>query len=130
MTHQQTIDAYVAAFNAGRVDELRPLFAPDALIHGALGWGGFEQVAPIWAQLHRSLAMTLAVEQVLEQGDEVVVRFVERGCFVGEFRGQAPTGQRSEVMAIEWFQMEAGLIKRRWGVRDSASHFRQMGVTT
>ncbi|MBW4469795.1 MAG: hypothetical protein KME45_05255 [Stenomitos rutilans HA7619-LM2] len=47
-----------------------------------------------------------------------------------ELRGQQPTNLTSEVLAIEWFQMEAGLIKRRWGVRDSAPHFKQLGVAT
>ena len=129
MTHTETLQCYVAAFNAGDIEALRKVFAPGALIHGALGWGRFAQVAPIWTLLHDSFNMQLQMDQLVESGQDVVVRFTERGHFVGDFRGQKPTQQRSEVVAIEWFQMQDGLIQRRWGVRDSASHFKQLGVT-
>ena len=128
MTNQEAVQEYVRAFNAGDIEALRKVFAPDALIHGALGWGKFDEIAPMWRLLHGSLGMNLAVEQIIEDGDNVVVRYTERGHFVGEFRGQPPTRQTSEVIAIEWFQMEGGLIQRRWGVRDSISHFKQLGV--
>lgn len=63
-----------------------------------------------------------------EQGDAVVARFLERGTSVGPFRGQAPTGKSSEVVATEWFTFQNGCIHRRWGVGDSAAHFRQRGL--
>lgn len=130
MTNQETVEEYVRAFNAGNIKALRKVFTPDALIHGALGWGQFDQIAPIWAQLYSSFNMKLEIEQIVESGQDIIVRFTERGHFVNDFRGQRPTNRTSEVIAIEWFQMEDGLIKRRWGVRDSASHFKQLGVTT
>jgi hypothetical protein len=48
----------------------------------------------------------------------VVVRYVERGCFRGSFRGlagHAPTNRSYEVTAIEWFQLSGGKIRERWG---------------
>lgn len=128
MTNQESVQEYVRAFNAGDIAALRKVFAPDALIHGVMGWGQFDQVAPMWTVLHDSFHMHLEIEQLVESGEEVIVRFTERGHFVNAFRGQPPTQQTSEVIAIEWFQMQGGLIKRRWGVRDSASHFKQLGV--
>ena len=129
MTDQDTVKEYVRAFNAGDIEALRKVFGPDALIHGALGWGRFDQIAPIWTQLHDSFDMKLEIEQIVEEGDDIVVRFTERGRFVKAFRGQEATGRTSEVVAIEWFRMEDGLIACRWGVRDSASHFQQLGVS-
>ena len=128
--NQEAVKEYVRAFNAGDTEALRKVFTTDALIHGAMGWGGFDEVAPMWRRLHGSLGMHLTVEQMVESGGNVVVRYTERGHFVGEFRGQPPTGHTSEVVAIEWFQLEGGLIKRRWGVRDSISHFKQLGVNS
>jgi hypothetical protein len=29
---------------------------------------------------------------------------------------------------MEWFEVRAGLIRRRWGARDSAAQARQMGL--
>ena len=38
------------------------------------------------------------------------------------------TGRPYEVMLIEWFVIEDGLIRRRWGVRDMVAMFGQMGL--
>ncbi len=111
MTNQAAVKEYVRAFNAGEIEALRKVFAPDALIHGVMGWGQFDQVAPMWTVLHDSFNMHLEMEQIVESGKEVIVRFTERGHFVGAFRGQLPTQQTSEVVAIEWFQMQDGLIR-------------------
>lgn len=117
------------AFNRGDTDALRQLFSEDAEVYGALGWGGLDEVVPVWRMLHEAFALQLHVEEVLAQGDSVVARFLERGTSVGSFRGQAATGKSSEVVAIEWFIIQDRRIRRRWGVRDSALHFRQMGLS-
>lgn len=124
----QTIRAYVDAFNRGDMAALRAVFTDDALVYGALGWGGLDEIVPVWRMLHDAFAFQLEVEGLMTQGDTVVVRFRERGTSVGPFRGQAPTGATSEVLAIEWFELDGGRIRRRWGARDSAAHFRQMGL--
>lgn len=127
--HEKLISDYVKAFNAGDMDGLCRIFSEDAEIHGALGWGGLNEIVPIWRMLHSTFNFQLAVEEILVQGENVVARFLERGTSIGAFRGQAPTGKTSEVIAIEWFVIQGGHIRRRWGVRDSASHFRQMGLS-
>lgn len=124
----RVVRAYVAAFNEGDTDALRRLFAEDALIHGALGWGGLDAIVPVWRMLHATFAFRLEIEELLVVDDTVVARFTERGTSVAPFRGQAPTGASSEVLAIEWFELRGGRIRRRWGARDSAAHFRQMGL--
>lgn len=120
---------YVEAYNQGDMEALRHLFTEDSEVYGALGWGGLEEVVPVWQMLHEAFAFQLYVEEVLVQGDSVVARFLERGTSVGPFRGQTATGKSSEVVAIEWFIVQGRRIRRRWGVRDSASHFRQMGLS-
>jgi len=32
------------------------------------------------------------------------------------------------LVAIEWFEVRDGKIRRRWGARDSASQARQLGM--
>ena len=127
--NRQVVLDYVAAFNRGDMEALQGLFSEDALVYGALGWGGLDVVIPIWQQLHQAFGFQLDVEALLTHGDDVVARLIERGTSVGEFRGQAATGKSSEVLAIEWFTIEKSRIKRRWGVRDSAAHFRQMWLS-
>ena len=126
--NKQVVLAYVEAFNNGDTDTLRRLFTEDAQIYGALGWGGLDEVVPVRQMLHKTFAFQLHTEDFLAHDDTVVARFLERGISHSPFRGQPATGKPSEVVAIEWFTLHDGRIRRRWGVRDSASHFRQMGL--
>lgn len=126
--HKQVVLHYVEAFNQGDLTALRQLFTPDALVYGVLGWGGLDQVMPIWQELHEAFAIHLSVEELIAEGDTVAVRYTERGKFRNPFRGHAPTGQSYELVAMEWFTLQDGKIHRRWGARDSAAQARQLGM--
>ena len=119
---------YVNAFNRGDLDGVCRQFAPDALVYGVLGWGGIEKVRPIWQELITSFRIQLDVEMLIEEDQVVAARYTERGVFAAPFRGAEPTGKSYEIVAMEWFDFREGLIVRRWGARDSASMFRQMGI--
>lgn len=126
--NKRVVRQYVEAFNRGDVEALRQLFTPDALVYGVLGWGGLDEVVPIWQQLHQGLAMELTAEQMIAEDDVVAVRYTERGEFRGDFMGNPPTGKSFELVAMEWFILRNGKIHRRWGARDSASQARQVGL--
>ena len=126
--NKRVVMSYVDAFNRGDLDAVRAMFAPDALIHGALGWGGLETAVPIWEQLMRCFQLSLEVDAVAAEGDAVVVRYTERGRSVQSFCGGPVTGKDYEVLAMEWFVVKEGHIERRWGVRDAAAMFRQMAL--
>jgi steroid delta-isomerase-like uncharacterized protein len=126
--NKQTVLSYVDAFNRGDMEALRNLFTEDGVVQGVLGWGGLDQVIPIWQMLHDAFAISLHIDALIEDGDRVAVRYTERGQSVGAFRGQEPTGKGYELVAMEWFEMSGGRIRRRWGARDMASQQRQMGL--
>lgn len=124
MNEPDVVRAYVEAFNGGDWDAIRPLFTGDAMIRGVLGWGGLDQVLPIWRELHDGMSMRLSLDALAHDGQTVVARFTETGRFIGPFRGLAglqPTGKTYEIVAMEWFEFEHGRIARRWGARDSAT---------
>jgi steroid delta-isomerase-like uncharacterized protein len=127
-TNKQLVRDYVEVFNRGDLAKLRTLFTVDALIYGVLGWGGLDQVVPIWQELHDAFAMELHIESLAAEGDVVAARYLERGTSVGSFRGGPVTGQSYEIVAMEWFIISNGLIHRRWGARDSAAIARQLGL--
>jgi len=128
-TNKQVVLRYVESFNRGDIDALRKLFTPDAVVYGVLGWGPLEQIIPIWRELHSAFKIQLTIEAIIAEGDAVAVRYIERGKFVGPFRGKEPTGQSYELVAMEWFTFADGKIQLRWGARDSASAIRQVGMT-
>ena len=121
MGRGDVVRRYVEAMNSGRWAQLRELFTDDAVVRGVMGWGGLEFALPVWRELHEGLQMSLEIEALVEDRETVVTRYIERGRFVGHFRGLAglePTGKAYEVVAMEWFEFEGGKIARRWGARD------------
>jgi steroid delta-isomerase-like uncharacterized protein len=126
-SNKNLVQQYVDAFNRGDEEAMRPLFTDDALIYGVLGFGGLDQVVPIWREIKAAFNIQLQVESIIAE-DDIVVRYTERGTSVAPFRGGPVTGKSFEVVAMEWFEIKDGKINRRWGARDNAAQIRQMGL--
>lgn len=124
--NKAAVRAYVEAFNAGDLDRLRQLHCADAVVHGVLGWGPMDEVIPIWGELHASFGIHLTIEGLVAEGDRVAALLTERGVSRAPFRGKPATGKTYELVAMEWYELERGLIRRRWGARDAASQARQL----
>jgi steroid delta-isomerase-like uncharacterized protein len=80
------------------------------------------------AGLHHAFDVRLHIEELIAEGDFVVARYLETGTFGNTFRGKPATGKSYGVVAMEWFRMKDGKIAERWGARNSASIFRQIGL--
>jgi steroid delta-isomerase-like uncharacterized protein len=119
---------YVEAFNRGDLAGLKALLADDAEIQGVLGKGLIDRIEPIWRQLIEGYAMQLKVTGLIAEGNVVAARYIESGTFRAPAFGNQPTGKTYELVAMEWFEIERGKIKRRWGARDAASQARQLGI--
>lgn len=122
------VHAYVDAFNRGDLEALKALLADDAEIQGVFGRGVFARIEPIWRQLIEGYGMHLDVQEMVAEGKVVAVRYVESGTFQAPAFGHEPTGRSYELVAMEWFEIEDGRIRRRWGARDAASQARQLGI--
>lgn len=125
---KEVVHQYVEAFNQGDLDRLRSLLAEEAEIQGVLARGGFDDIAPVWGQLIEGYGMQLDVQSMVAEGNVVAVRYIEKGTFRAPAFGNQPTGKSYELVAMEWFEIEGGKIKRRWGARDAASQARQLGI--
>lgn len=119
---------YVEAFNRGDLQRLKELLADDAEIQGVKGKGTFEKVEPVWRQLIDGYGIQLQIEGLVAEGNTVAVRYLESGIFRAPAFGNQPTGRSYELVAMEWFEIESGRIKRRWGARDAAAQARQLGI--
>lgn len=125
---KQVVRDYVDAFNRGDLQALRELLADEAEIQGVFGKGLFEKIEPIWRQLIEGYAMQLQIQELIAEGNVVAARYIETGTFRAPAFGNQPTGKSYELVAMEWFEIENGRIKRRWGARDSATQARQLGI--
>jgi steroid delta-isomerase-like uncharacterized protein len=71
----------------------------------------------------------LTIEDMIAEGDKVVMRFTSRGTQRGEFLGIAPTGKRVTVTGTGTYRMEGGKIKEGWVNQDLFGLLQQLGVT-
>lgn len=73
--------------------------------------------------------VTITIEDLVVEGDKVVMRYVERGTLTGRaFLGVEPAGQRYAKPGTTVYQVIDGRLARSWGVEDTFGWFRQLGA--
>ncbi len=70
------------------------------------------------------------VEDIIAEGDKVVVRFTARGTHKGTFQGIAPTGRQFTITGINIYRIEAGKAAETWQLMDALGLMQQLGVVT
>jgi predicted ester cyclase len=58
------------------------------------------------------------VDDLIAEGDKVVVRWRLLGTHKGDFRGIAPTGREIELKGIAIYRLDGGKLMERWVVSD------------
>lgn len=69
-----------------------------------------------------------AIDDVIVEGDKVVVRFTLRGTHTGDFMGIPPTGKPVTVGAIAIMRVVEGQVAEIRGEFDQLGMLRQLGV--
>jgi steroid delta-isomerase-like uncharacterized protein len=67
-----------------------------------------------------------SIEDLLAEGDRVVLRVISRGTHRGEFEGIAATGRRVEFTGMVIYRISNGRIAESWGEIDFARLMRQL----
>ena len=119
--------------NRGDVDTIANLTAPDFVdhdIHVQTGVpGGPEDMRAALIAIRRGFPdIHVTVEDLIAEGEKVVVRNTWRGTHRGEFNGIPATGQRVEITGIVIWRIANGLIAERWATIDTLTLLRQLGV--
>jgi predicted ester cyclase len=71
----------------------------------------------------------MEIVQLVAEGDTVVARFRCSGTHLGEWRGHAPTGRRFErIDEVYFFEVSDGRLARAWGLEDTLTRSRQLGL--
>jgi steroid delta-isomerase-like uncharacterized protein len=134
-TNKATFRRFHDAVNTGdgqiiskTIDEL---VEPDALIRTPvpLDATGPQALKQVWAVLLRAFPdLHLTVEDMIAEGDKVVVRNTVTGTHRGEYVGLLPTGKSVTYNEIFIFRFAEGRIAETWGVVDVFSQMKQLGV--
>jgi predicted ester cyclase len=70
------------------------------------------------------------VEEVVAEGDKVVVRWTSRGIHQGEFMGVAPTGRHATFTGMRLFRIAEKKIAESWVNIDQLGLLEQLGIVT
>jgi steroid delta-isomerase-like uncharacterized protein len=72
--------------------------------------------------------VAITSEDVIVEGDKVVLRYTERGTLTGrQFLGIEPTGQAYAKPGTTVYRVVDGRLAESWGVEDTLGWFRQLG---
>jgi predicted ester cyclase len=118
---------WIAFANAGFAGDFGELIAADYVGH----LGAVQMDRAELERLERDFVSAFpdaayVVEELLADGDRVVLRATTRGTQRGEFEGIAPTNRRVEFTAIVIYRIHDGLIAESWGEVDLLRLMRQL----
>jgi steroid delta-isomerase-like uncharacterized protein len=68
------------------------------------------------------------VDDVIAEGDKVVVRYTIVGTNQGSLMGAPPTGKKISVSGISIYKIVGGKLAESWGVYDRMQLIQQLGV--
>ena len=121
---------YEEVFNAGNLDLIHELFAPNFVDHDPVnplpGLEGVRQVVGMYRGAFPDLHIT--VEDWVAEGDKVVTRFRAQGTHKGPLMGIPPTEKQVTVTGIDMLGFEHGKISEHWGNRDDLGMLQQLGA--
>jgi steroid delta-isomerase-like uncharacterized protein len=116
----------------GNIDLVDELLAPDYINHTPASPDqptGPEGVKGVVAMFRSAIPdLRVVVEDMIAEGDKVVVRYTLEGTHEGELFGVPPTGQRLSIKSIAVERVSDGKIREHWRVTDSLDMMQQLGV--
>jgi steroid delta-isomerase-like uncharacterized protein len=119
-----------ALINEGRVDQLADLISPDYIEHDPLpGQGsGREGVLDRFSMITTALAPHFTIEDLVAEGDRIVVRWTNAGTHVGEFAGIPATGRTFTIAGIDIYRIADEQLCEHWHVIDQLGMLAQLGL--
>ncbi|PZR65116.1 MAG: ester cyclase [Solirubrobacterales bacterium] len=132
---QSNKDLIVRSFDevlsTGRLELADQLVHPGYVNHeaGEGGPGGPEGFRQTVTRLRDGFPdLRFSVQDVIGEGDRVVVRGMFEGTHHGSFNGMPATGRRVSVQHIHIFRVQDGMVAEHWACRDDLGALRQLGV--
>lgn len=121
---------YEEVFNKGNLAAVDELCTANYLYHdpsiSVQGPEAFKQFASMWLTAFPDQQTT--IEDLIAEGDTVVVRNTLRATHKGELMGIPPTGKQVTVSAITITRVVNGKAEETWGNADALGMLQQLGV--
>jgi steroid delta-isomerase-like uncharacterized protein len=119
-------------FNRGNMSMVDELFAADFVEHEELPPGiprDREGVIQLTSMLRSAFPdFKATIDDMIAEGDKVVIRQTWSGTQKGEFMGIPPTGKSVSIGVIDIIRMADGKVMEHWGQMDSMGMMQQLGA--
>ena len=119
-------------FNRGNISLVDEIMAPDFVEREELPPGiprDREGVKMLTIMMRSGIPdFNATIDDVVAEGDRVVIRMTSRGTQTGEFMGMPPTGKSISVGVIDIFRIAGGKFVEHWGVTDMMGMMQQLGA--
>jgi predicted ester cyclase len=121
---------YAEVISQGNLAAADELVSPDFVEHNVLpvppGRESFKRFVTMLRAAFADLVFT--IEDLISEGDTVVVRGNIRGAHRGVFKGVAPTGKSVHYTAIHILRVRGGRFTERWVEVDMLGLLQQLGA--
>jgi steroid delta-isomerase-like uncharacterized protein len=118
--------------NQGNLDVVEDLFAPDYKHHDPANPDvivGNEGVRRHIQTLRGAFPdITFQVEDMIAQGDKVVIRWTANVTHTGDYFGIPPTGKSATITGMNTWQVQDGKAVEGWVNRDDVGLMQQLGL--
>ena len=123
---------YEEVFNTGKLEQVDTLIAAEYIDHNPIGPGGKSGIEG-FKQTVRALRFAFpdlhfTVEQMIVNGNQVVVRTTMRGTHKNSFMGVDPTDKQVTVSGFDILRIADGVVAERWGTLDGLTLMQQLDV--
>jgi steroid delta-isomerase-like uncharacterized protein len=120
-------------WNLGLEQSIDELLAEDGVGFGLAESGtpvrGPEQIKPFVRNLREAFPdLHITIEDLVAEGDRVVVRFSATGSHKGNGLGFPPTGRPMNVTGMTILQIANGKLRHGWNNWDQLGMMQQLGV--
>jgi steroid delta-isomerase-like uncharacterized protein len=121
---------YEEVLNKRDLDLLDELVRPDYIEHDPLpGQGeGLDGIKERYLMLFAGLDPHFTIEDLIEEGDKVVVRWTNNGTNIGDFLGVPATGKPFSIQGIDIYRLQDGKLAEHWHVVDVFGQMVQLGL--
>ena len=90
------------------------------------GWEGWKQYANMFLTAFPDLELT--TEDLIAEGDKVVVRWSAHGTHRGPLRNLKPTGKHMKVTGVAIYRFVDNKVAEGWALNDTLGMMQQLGA--
>ena len=119
-------------FNRGNLGVVDEIMAPNFVEHEELPPGiprNREGALQLFGMLRSAFPdFKATIQDLIAEGDKVVVYMTWTGTQKGEFMGIPPSGKRMTVPVIDILRFDGDQVTEHWGLMDVMSMMQQLGA--